>query len=286
MFSVAGFPLCALVTACCGCLETAAYPPPPRAWHTLLARSSHECPSPPAVASAQGPACSADIPTIGELAGSAPDLSTLVAAVKAANLTDVLSLPGPIDVFAPTNDAFGALLASLNISAETLLAERALLTNVLQYHVVVDGAVCDGDLSGAVETAQGDALTVDGSTVTDANGNAANIVGAINAGNGVVYVIDSVLLPPADDSTAASAPVAEGLSAQDVFNALDADGDGLVTEAELRAAAEARGIQLTEEQVAAFLAADANGDGVDVDEYITSLDTSVLGEYGIMDIFY
>ena len=242
----------------------------------LGTRSSHECPSPPAVARAEK-ACAPDLPTIGELAGSAPDLSTLVAAVKAANLTDVLSLPGPIDVFAPTNDAFGALLASLNISAETLLAETALLTNVLQYHVVVDGAVCDGDLSGAVETAQGDALTVDGSTVTDANGNAANIVGAINAGNGVVYVIDSVLLPPADDSSAASAPVAEGLSAEDVFNALDADGDGLVTEAELRAAAEARGIQLTEEQVAAFLAADADGDGVDVDEYLTSLDTTVLG---------
>jgi uncharacterized surface protein with fasciclin (FAS1) repeats len=252
--------------------------PPPRAPHTLLTRSSHECPSPPAVARAEK-ACAPDIPTIGELAGSAPELSTLVAAVKAANLTDVLSLPGPIDVFAPTNDAFGALLSSLNISAETLLAETALLTNVLQYHVVVDGAVCDGDLSGAVETAQGDALTVDGSTVTDANGNAANIVGAINAGNGVVYVIDSVLLPPADDSTAASAPVAEGLSAQDVFNALDADGDGLA-EAELRAAAEARGIQLTEEQVAAFLAADADGDGVDVDEYLTSLDTSVLGLFG------
>ena len=55
-FYVAGFPLCALVTACCGCLETASYPPPPRAPHTLLTRSSHECPSPPAVASAQGPA--------------------------------------------------------------------------------------------------------------------------------------------------------------------------------------------------------------------------------------
>jgi uncharacterized surface protein with fasciclin (FAS1) repeats len=231
-----------------------------------------------AVASAQGPACSADIPTIGELAGSAPELSTLVAAVKAANLTDVLSLPGPIDVFAPTNDAFGALLTILNTNAETLLAETALLTNVLQYHVVVDGAVCSGDLSGAVETVQGGALTVSGSTVTDVNGNAANIVGAIDAGNGVVYVIDSVLLPPADDSTAASAPVVEGLSAQDVFNALDADGDGLVTEAELRAAAEYRGIQLTDEQVAAFLAADADGDGVDVDDYLTSLDTSVYGE--------
>ena len=198
--------MCALVTACCGCLETAAYPP-----LALRTRSSHECPSPPAVASAQGPACSADILTIGELAGSAPELSTLVAAVQAANLTDVFFETGPIDVFAPTNDAFDALLASLDISAETLLAETALLTNVLQYHVVVDGAVCSGDLSGAVETVQGGALTVDGSTVTDANGNAANILGAINASNGVVYVIDSVLLPPADDSTAASAPAPEGL---------------------------------------------------------------------------
>jgi len=67
------------------------------------------------------------------------------------------------------------------------------------------------------------------------------------------------------------------LSSTNAFNALDADGDGLVTEAELRAAAEYRGIQLTEEQVSAFLAADADGDGVDVDEYIASLDTTVLG---------
>jgi ribosomal protein L12E/L44/L45/RPP1/RPP2 len=69
------------------------------------------------------------------------------------------------------------------------------------------------------------------------------------------------------------------LPSTNAFNALDADGDGLVTEAELRAAAEARGIQLTEEQVSAFLAADADGDGVDVDEYIASLDSSVLGRF-------
>ena len=52
-----------------------------------------------------------------------------------------------------------------------------------------------------------------------------------------------------------------------------------MTEAELRAAAEYRGIQLTEEQVAAFLAVDADGDGVDVEEYLTSLDTSALGDW-------
>ena len=132
-----------------------------------------------------------------------------MAAVTAANLTDVLSLPGPIDVFAPTNDAFAALLATLGVSAEQLLAETALLTNVLQYHVVVEGALCEGDLSGAVQTAQGGALTVDGSTVTDANGGVANILSAINAGNGVVYLIDAVLLPPSAEAPMVEAPMVE-----------------------------------------------------------------------------
>lgn len=132
-----------------------------------------------------------------------------MAAVQAANLTDVLSLAGPIDVFAPTNDAFGTLLATLDVTAEQLLAETALLTNVLQYHVVVDGAVCDGNLSGVVQTAQGGALTTDGMTVTDANGGVANILASINAGNGVVYVIDSVLLPPPAVASMASAPAPE-----------------------------------------------------------------------------
>ena len=196
-------------------------------------------------------------------------------------------MSGPLDVFAPTNDAFDALLASLNISAETLLAETALLTNVLQYHVVVDGAVCSGDLSGAVETAQGGALTVDGSTVTDANGGVANVLSSIDAGNGVVYLIDAVLLPAPSAVGAdagASSPVAEKkerLSAEDVLNALDTDGNGYVTEAELRAAAEYRGIQLTDEQVAAFLAVDADGvrcgDGVDVEEYPWA--PGLLGEF-------
>ena len=154
-------------------------------------------------------ACNPDLPMIAELAGTAPDLSTLVAAVQVANLTDVLSLPGPIDLFAPTNDAIGKLLAMFDLTPEELLAQTALVTNVLQYHVVVDSAVCEGDLSGAVQTAlTGATLTVDGSTVTDASGNVANIVGAIDAGNGVVYVIDAVLLPPADAALAAPAPAA------------------------------------------------------------------------------
>jgi hypothetical protein len=96
-----------------------------------------------------------------------------------------------------------------------------------------------------------------------------------------VYVIDSVLLPPADDSSAASAPVAEVMSVGDAHNALDLNGDGLVTEAELRAAARSREIQLTTEQVAAFLAADLNGNGVDVDEYANGVAMNGIAMNGI-----
>lgn len=122
-----------------------------------------------------------------------------MAAVQAADLASVLSTPGPIDVFAPTNDAFAALLKTLGVTAEELLSETALLTRVLQYHVVADGAVCAGDLSGTVPTAlTGESLTIDGTTVTDGSGNTANIILAVPASNGQVYVIDAVLLPTPD----------------------------------------------------------------------------------------
>ena len=127
--------------------------------------------------------------------------------MEAADLTDVLGTTGPVNVFAPTNEAFGKVLTAFGVSKEALLAETAFLANALQYHVVVDGAVCEGDLSGVIPTAQGASLTVDGSTVTDANGGVAEILGSIDFASGVVYVIDTVLLPPVagDDG----APVAE-----------------------------------------------------------------------------
>jgi len=220
-------------------------------------------------------ACSPDLPDIAELASTTPDLSTLLAAVQAMNLTDVLSTPGPIDVFAPTNDAFAALLSDFGITAEQLLAETDLVTRVLQLHVVTDGAVCSGDLSGTVPTAlAGESLDVTGDTVT-AGGSSAKIVGSVDAGNGVVYLIDAVLLPTPDGA----APSAELPSAEEVFDLLDGNGDGNVTEAELRAAAEDSGIVLTEELVAAFLAADADLDGgVSLDEYLQSIDGSVVGK--------
>ena len=221
-------------------------------------------------------ACSPDLPDIAELASTTPDLSTLLAAVQAMNLTDVLSTPGPIDVFAPTNDAFAALLSDFGITAEQLLAETDLVTRVLQLHVVTDGAVCSGDLSGTVPTAlAGESLDVTGDTVT-AGGSSATIVGAVDAGNGVVYLIDSVLLPTPDG---AAVPSAELPSAEEVFTSLDGNGDGEITEAELRAVAEDRGIVLTDEQVAAFLEADADLNGfLSLNEFLDSVDGSVQGD--------
>ena len=220
-------------------------------------------------------ACSPDLPDIAELASTTPDLSTLLAAVQAMNLTDVLSTPGPIDVFAPTNDAFAALLSDFGITAEQLLAETDLVTRVLQLHVVTDGAVCSGDLSGTVPTAlAGESLDVTGDTVT-AGGSSATIVGAVDAGNGVVYLIDSVLLPTPGG---AAVPSAELPSAEEVFTSLDGNGDGEITEAELRAVAEDRGSVLTDEQVAAFLEADADLNGfLSLNEFLDSVDGSVQG---------
>jgi transforming growth factor-beta-induced protein len=148
------------------------------------------------------------VQNIAEIATADPtgQLSTLLAAVQSVNLTSVLASDGPLDVFAPTNDAFAAVLDAYEITAEELLAQTAFVTRVLQYHVVADGAVCSGDLSGSVPTAlPGESLTVDGDTVTDATGNTANILVSVPASNGMVYVIDSVLLPTPD----AAAPGAE-----------------------------------------------------------------------------
>ena len=164
-----------------------------------------------AVAVAAEKACSPDLPDIVELASTTPDLSTLLAAVQAVNLTDFLSSPGPIDVFAPTNDAFAALLSTQGITAEQLLAETDLVTRVLQLHVTVpDGVVCSGDLNGTVPTAlAGESLDVTGDTVT-AGGSSATIIGAVNAGNGVVYLIDNVLLPTPDPEQANATASADG----------------------------------------------------------------------------
>jgi transforming growth factor-beta-induced protein len=121
--------------------------------------------------------------------------STLVAAVEAAGLVDVLKGDGPFTVFAPTDDAFAALPAG---ALEDLLGDPQALAEVLTYHVV-PGRITSGDLVDGqlVTTAQGDVFRI-----TLGNGprvNGVNIVAAdVEASNGVIHVIDAVLLPPAD----------------------------------------------------------------------------------------
>ncbi len=130
----------------------------------------------------------------------ANDFTTLVAAVQAAGLVDTLSGEGPFTVFAPTDDAFAAALADLGLTAEELLASDDLAA-ILTYHVIageVDAATAislDGQSAETVNGAEIDITVVDGSVVI--NGTATVVAADVEASNGIVHVIDSVLLPPA-----------------------------------------------------------------------------------------
>ncbi len=124
--------------------------------------------------------------------------STLVAAVQAAGLVDALNAEGPFTVLAPTNDAFAAAVEFLGVTAEDLLANPDALTQVLTYHVLPErllfrniiGGRSAATLNGAEVTfyeGAGGRLTVNGAVISDVD----NI-----AGNGVIQVIESVLIPP------------------------------------------------------------------------------------------
>ena len=137
-------------------------------------------------------------PDIAKLAQQNPELSFLAEAVAAADLTPTLSSPGPYTVFAPTNAAFADLLSRLGTTKEALFADRALLTKVLTYHVVAGRMLRkEIPLGQPITTLQGDTFSVDATlTVNDQCGCTARIVAAdVLAGNGVVHVIDHVLLP-------------------------------------------------------------------------------------------
>jgi uncharacterized surface protein with fasciclin (FAS1) repeats len=144
--------------------------------------------------------------SIVEIAASADQFSTLVAAVKAAGLVDTLNGDGPFTVFAPTNDAFGALPAG---TVEELLKpeNRDQLISILTYHVV-PGRIAASDLLSTMsaETVNGQRVPV-GLRVGEAN----VIATDIEASNGIIHVIDGVLLPPAaDDATARAMRMIEG----------------------------------------------------------------------------
>lgn len=136
---------------------------------------------------------------IVDTAVASGDFPTLVAAVEAAGLVDTLKAEGPYTVFAPTEEAFAALLADLDLTAEELLADTELLTSVLTYHVV-EGEFLAADVVGLdgedVPTVNGESVTisVDGDTVMV---NDATVVTTdIETSNGVIHVIDAVLVPP------------------------------------------------------------------------------------------
>jgi uncharacterized surface protein with fasciclin (FAS1) repeats len=132
---------------------------------------------------------------IVDVAVGAGNFTTLVAAVQAAGLVDTLKGEGPFTVFAPTDEAFAALPAG---TVEGLLNDIPTLTGILTYHVVAAKA-----MSGDLAMGCNDVATVNGANVTicrtDAGVtvNGANVVTAdIEASNGVIHVIDAVILPP------------------------------------------------------------------------------------------
>ena len=153
----------------------------------------------PALASAQNASTKDKKPmkNIVQVAVEAGSFNTLVAAVKAAGLVETLSGPGPFTVFAPTDAAFAKLPAG---TVEALLADKEKLTSILTYHVV----------SGKVMAA--DIVKANGATPNTVNGlpldivvrggkvyvNGINVVTAdVQASNGVIHIIDAVILPQA-----------------------------------------------------------------------------------------
>ncbi len=127
------------------------------------------------------------------------EFSILIAALQAADPAVITALDGKgqYTVFAPTDAAFVALLGELGLTAGELLSNPALVTEVLLYHVA-PGNRDSGDVIGSdrIRTLQGGFLFQDGGVLTDANGRTSNIIAVdFFADNGVVHVIDTVVLP-------------------------------------------------------------------------------------------
>ncbi len=145
--------------------------------------------------------------TVVANASAAPNLTTLVAAVKAAGLVETLSGPGPFTVFAPTNDAFSKLPAG-TVDTLTQPDNKAQLTGILTYHVVagkIDAKKLMKDIkkgggTAKLKTLQGEDLTFTMSganiQITDSKGGTAMITTPdVFQSNGVAHIIDTVLMP-------------------------------------------------------------------------------------------
>ncbi len=129
---------------------------------------------------------------IVDTAAAAGSFGTLVTAVKAAGLVETLKGDGPFTVFAPTDEAFAKIPKA---DLEALLADKEKLTAVLTYHVV-PGKVLAADVAGlsSAKTVQGQSVTIDTSEGVRVEG--ANVIKTdVLASNGVIHVIDTVILP-------------------------------------------------------------------------------------------
>ena len=136
------------------------------------------------------------------VAAGNPDFSTLVAAVKAAGLVETLQGAGPFTVFAPNNAAFEALPAGL-VDKLLLPENKDTLVKILTYHVVAGKVMAADVAAGDVPSVEGSniTVTVDAGTVT-LNGSSKVIATDVAASNGVIHVIDAVILPPGLDVSA------------------------------------------------------------------------------------
>ena len=171
--------------------------------------------------------------TIVDIAVTDDRFETLVAALQAADLVETLQGEGPFTVFAPTDEAFAALSEG---TVEALLGDIPALTDILLYHVVAGNAVAaDVVTLDSVTTVQGDAvnITVDGDTVR--LNEARVLITDIEAANGTIHVIDSVLIPPEPEAqlgTIVDIAVADGrfetlvavLQAADLVETLQGEG--------------------------------------------------------------
>lgn len=164
------------------------------------------------------------------------DHTTLVAAVKAADLVQTLKGPGPFTVFAPTNEAFAQLPAG---TVDTLLQpeNKPILTKTLTYHVV-SGALDSNALRQKVQaghgkamlrTVEGEPLTIsergNGLAVTDARGATAQVtIADVTQSNGVIHVVDKVLMPAAPKTAQTRMPMRSASARNGIFWADDVNG--------------------------------------------------------------
>lgn len=196
--------------------------------------------------------------TIVEIAAGDPQFSTLVELVTAAGLAETLSGEGPFTVFAPTNDAFAALPEEV---VAYIVANPELLTSILTYHVV-PGAILSTDLSTMMAaTVEGDEISVEvsdaGVKIDGVNVTTADIV----ASNGVVHIIDGVLLPEIELPE---------------VDALAVEGDILVAGSSTVLPVSERMADLfVEDGFAGSISVEGGGTGAGFEKFCTNLETDI-----------